>query len=246
MTRSTHALRNARRDQLDLFNDVVDTAVDVAVHEPQRAVHDLATPVHRAPDAVHDTVDDCVRSADDLAWCGRAEGAADALDGPEKNSSTTLAIELRKGTKRRRHVEGVLRGDTLVVTHPPRLGREAAMEIAVELRARMERRLGRDRIDLPARARRLARGLGLPLPRSVVWSDRQQQRWGSCTPCDGAIRLSSRLAGFPTWVLDYVLVHELAHLVHADHGPAFAALVARYPMTERATGFLIAKGYELD
>ena len=120
------------------------------------------------------------------------------------------------------------------------------MEIALELRARMERRIAGDRIDLPKRARRLARRLGLPVPRSVVWSDRQQRRWGSCTPSDGSIRLSTRLAGYPSWVLDYVLVHELAHLVHADHGRAFQALVARYPLAERATGFLLAKGYDLD
>jgi hypothetical protein len=80
----------------------------------------------------------------------------------------------------------------------------------------------------------------------VVWSGRQQRRWGSCTSSDGSIRLSNRLASYPSWVLDYVLVHELAHLVHADHGPAFQALVARYPLAERATGFLIAKGYDLD
>ena len=56
--------------------------------------------------------------------------------------------------------------------------------------------------------------------------------------------MSDRLAGFPGWVLDYVIVHELAHLRVAGHGPAFWQLVNRYPMTERARGFLIAKGLE--
>ncbi len=171
---------------------------------------------------------------------------ATVTEGDGKKILSTLAIELRKGTNRRRNVEGVLHGDTLVVTYPPRLPRAAAMEVALELRARMERRLARERVDLPARARALARRLGLPMPRSVEWSDRQQQRWGSCTPVDGSIRLSSRLAAYPSWVLDYVLVHELAHLVHADHGRAFHDLVARYPRAERATGFLIAKGYDTD
>jgi predicted metal-dependent hydrolase len=69
-------------------------------------------------------------------------------------------------------------------------------------------------------------------------------RYGSCTPEDGTIRLSDRLLDFPAWVRDYVLVHELAHLVEPNHSAAFWSLVARYPLAERARGFLIAKGLD--
>jgi predicted metal-dependent hydrolase len=55
------------------------------------------------------------------------------------------------------------------------------------------------------------------------------------------IRLSHRLRPMPVWVLDYVLVHELAHLVEPTHSTAFWRLVARYPDAERAKGFL--EGY---
>jgi predicted metal-dependent hydrolase len=72
--------------------------------------------------------------------------------------------------------------------------------------------------------------------------DNQRQRWGSCTPQDGTIRISSRVQGYPGWVVDAVIVHELAHLVEANHSPAFHALADRFPRQERATGFLIAKG----
>lgn len=72
----------------------------------------------------------------------------------------------------------------------------------------------------------------------------QSQRWGSCTPDHGTIRLSDRLAGFPDWVVDYVIVHELAHLVELGHTARFWTLVNRYPMSERARGFLIAKAWE--
>ena len=81
-----------------------------------------------------------------------------------------------------------------------------------------------------------------------MWSGRQTRRWGSCSPADATIRISDRLAELPLWVLDYVIVHELAHLAEANHGPGFHALVARYPRSERAVGFLeaVSLGYADD
>ena len=67
----------------------------------------------------------------------------------------------------------------------------------------------------------------------------QGSRWGSCTPVDGTIRLSDRLVTTPGWVIDYVLVHELAHLIEIGHGPRFHRLVDAYPKAERARGYLL-------
>lgn len=78
----------------------------------------------------------------------------------------------------------------------------------------------------------------VPQPRSVTWVDNQDQRWGSCTPQARTIRISTRLQDFPQWVLDYVLLHELAHLSEPGHGPAFHALLAPYPRTAEAKGYL--------
>ncbi len=64
--------------------------------------------------------------------------------------------------------------------------------------------------------------------------------WGSCTFTSGAIRIARRAASLPDWVLDYLLVHEMSHLQHSDHGPAFHELENRYPLTERARGYLMA------
>src|SRR3954447_22787963 len=113
-----------------------------------------------------------------------------------------MEIDLVRGTRRRKYVEAVLVGDRLRVSFPRWMSVAQAQETAEELRARMQRRLDASRIDVAARARRLARALGLPRPQTVVWSDQQQARWGSCTPDLGAIRESSRLAAFPSWVLD--------------------------------------------
>jgi predicted metal-dependent hydrolase len=112
----------------------------------------------------------------------------------------------------------------------------------------MLRRIGRRQqsasIDVHERARALAGRFGLAAPKSNRWVDNQKQRWGSCTPNDGAIRISSRLAKEPAWVSDYVLVHELAHLHVGGHGKAFWQLVNRYPLAERARGFLMARGVD--
>lgn len=90
------------------------------------------------------------------------------------------------------------------------------------------------------RARELSRRYlgGRAAPASVRWVTNQHSRWGSCTPDDGTIRLSGQLRGMPGWVVDYVILHELAHLIEPGHGPAFWRLVNRYPKTERARGYL--------
>jgi predicted metal-dependent hydrolase len=97
--------------------------------------------------------------------------------------------------------------------------------------------------QLARRARELSdRYLGgRAVPSSVRWSSNQGRRWGSCTVGEGSIRLSDRLRGMPSWVTDYVLLHELTHLLHAGHGPEFWAELEAYPRTERARGFL--EGY---
>jgi hypothetical protein len=91
-----------------------------------------------------------------------------------------------------------------------------------------------------ARARELSEAHldGLAEPASVRWVDNQHRRWGSCTPADRSIRLSSRLRSMPEYVVDYVLVHELVHLLEPGHGERFWDLVGRYPRAERARGFL--------
>lgn len=113
-----------------------------------------------------------------------------------------------------------------------------------EMVRRLERSEARSRPSdeqLLARARQLNDEIfgGLADPGSVRWVDNQRSRWGSCTPADRSIRLSSRLQGMPTWVIDYVLVHELAHLLVPGHDDEFWGWVNRFPRTERARGYLL-------
>ncbi len=70
-------------------------------------------------------------------------------------------------------------------------------------------------------------------------------RWGSCSP-NGALTFSWRLVLAPEWVLDYVVAHEVAHLVHAHHGPRFWRLVDRLtPEVEAARAWLRRHGDRL-
>ena len=101
--------------------------------------------------------------------------------------------------------------------------------------------------QLAARAAELSqRYLGGARPAHQHASGRRTRtrRWGSCTPSDGTIRISARVKGMPVWVLDYVMLHELAHLLQPGHGRDFWALLESYPRTERARGYLegVARG----
>jgi predicted metal-dependent hydrolase len=151
-----------------------------------------------------------------------------------------LRVEIVRSTRRKRSTAAQLVGDTLRVHVPSWMSAEDEQRWAAEWSRRFRRRMAADRIDLDARAALLARRHGLPLPSSIRWAE-METRWGSTTPAAGSVRISSAVARFPNWVVDYVIVHELAHLVRADHSPAFWSLVARYPRTERARGYLIAK-----
>jgi predicted metal-dependent hydrolase len=154
----------------------------------------------------------------------------------------TLPVEVVRSARRRKTVQAAVVDGRIRVQLPAWMSAEEEHSYVTALVDRLERQYRSDHVDLTVRATELARRYTLPAPRSVTWTDRQRARWGSCSPSTGEIRVSRRLAEWPSWVLDYVLVHELAHLVEANHSPAFHALVDRYPKAERAKGFLIAKG----
>jgi predicted metal-dependent hydrolase len=155
-------------------------------------------------------------------------------------------VEIVRSRRRRKTVAAQLDGDRIRVLVPASMSAADVDRYVAELVPRLERRVRSDHIDLTRRAATLARRYGLPDPTTVEWADNQRRRWGSCDTSSGDIRISRRLADHPPWVLDYVLVHELAHLVYPDHRPAFRALVDRYPKAERARGFLIAKQDDVD
>ncbi len=152
-------------------------------------------------------------------------------------------IEVRRSTRRRKSVAAHREAGTTIVVVPERMSVRQAAEHAIALHQRLLKRAERtkvsdeqllDRANL-LRARYLPR---VPAPSAISWSSNQGRRWGSCTTTDGSIRLSDRLQGMPQYVVDYVIIHELAHLVVPNHGPGFNDLLDGYPQRQRACAFL--------
>ncbi|MBE2999780.1 M48 family metallopeptidase [Nocardiopsis sp. HNM0947] len=152
-------------------------------------------------------------------------------------------IEVRRSSRRRRTVSAYRDGDTTVVLVPASFSHAEEQRWVGRMLRKLEAKQGRRHSgdeELLERAVELARRYldGTELPESVRWVDNQNARWGSCTPESRTIRISRRLEDMPAWVVDYVLVHELAHLRIPTHGRDFWDLVARYPKAERARGYL--------
>jgi len=153
-------------------------------------------------------------------------------------------VEVRRSKRRRRTVSAYRDGDRIIVLIPAAMSRKEEADWVAQMVAKVEsaeRRRKPSDEDLLKRALSLSDRYygGLAIPESVRWVDNQQNRWGSCSPIDRTIRLSARLQGMPSWVVDYVLVHELAHLFEPHHNARFWGWVERYPHAERAKGYLM-------
>jgi predicted metal-dependent hydrolase len=152
-------------------------------------------------------------------------------------------VEVRRSARRRRTVSAYRQGDRTVVLIPAQMSAREEERWVKAMLDRLDSRERRGRpgeAELAARAGELsARYLGgRAVPCSVRWVSNQGARWGSCTPVDGSIRLSDRLRGMPDFVIDYVLLHELAHLIEPNHGAGFWKLLEGFPKLERARGYL--------
>lgn len=151
-------------------------------------------------------------------------------------------IDIVRSPKRRRTADARRKGDRIEVRVPASMLAEEVARYVEDLVSRLRRK--EQRVPLQQRAAELAERYGLPEPVSIEWYDRSSSQWASCTPILGTIRLSSAAEEFPQWVVDYLIIHELAHFVRPGHDRTFWRLVNRYRMAERARGFLIAKDME--
>jgi predicted metal-dependent hydrolase len=174
-----------------------------------------------------------------------------AVPGVPLTTPDGAPVEVRRSARRRRTVAAFWENGTAVVAIPASFTRTQEREwvhrMLEKLRLQGERgtpgagkRRPRNDAALASHAAELSAKYfgGRAAPSSVRWVSNQNSRWGSATPSDGSIRLSEKLRPMPQWVIDYVLLHELAHLLVAAHNAAFWRLLEAYPDTERAKAFL--------
>ncbi|MFJ5954923.1 M48 family metallopeptidase [Paenarthrobacter sp. NPDC092416] len=171
--------------------------------------------------------------------------------GVPKTTDDGAPVVVRRSARRRRTVAAFWEDGNAVVAIPASFTRAQEQEWVRRMLDKLKkqgdrrssvpgkRRPATDQ-DLEQHAARLSAAYlgGRAVPTSVRWVSNQNSRWGSATPADGSIRLSNKLQPMPQWVIDYVLLHELAHLLVAGHNAAFWRLLEAYPETQRAKAFL--------
>lgn len=183
-------------------------------------------------------------TCDDAVW-RTSQGCGSTVDrvGARRYGSPVGEVEIRRSARRRRTLQAYREGDRTIVLVPAHLTPEQERDEVARLEARLDAkdaRRPRDDAALHERADALSRRWlqGRAVPTSVRWVGNQRSRWGSCTSTTGSIRITDRLQDAPEYVVDYVLLHELAHLLEANHSPRFHALLEPYPHRLKAEGFL--------
>ncbi len=150
-------------------------------------------------------------------------------------------LVLRRSSARRKTVSAKLRDGRIIVQLPATISQRQAQPIIDKLVSSLLAKTTTSESNLDDRAgvliKRYFADLN-PRPSAVVWVTNQNHRWGSCTPSTGKIRLSHRLQNMPDWVIDAILVHEIAHLIEPSHNREFKALVNRYPKMAEADLYL--------
>ena len=160
-------------------------------------------------------------------------------------------IEIIRSDRRKRTIQAREINGKLYVYLPGNKSKEEEKRWIDQITKRMEKQKRRRELNskgsLPDRAQALnERYFDGKLKFEIKYVTNQNSKFGSCTPANKMIRISDRLADVPGWVRDYVIVHELAHLVHPDHSRRFWDLVNHYRYTERARGYLMAIGMNDD
>ena len=173
----------------------------------------------------------------------RAPKNANSDDSFQTIPGLSSGVEVRRRARRKRTISAHREGENVVISIPANMSKREEADAVREMVNRINKQDLKKKIsddDLMVRALKLSAQFfgSIPAPRSVRWVSNMRERWGSCTPEDGSIRISDRVRLMPEYVLDYVLVHELAHLIEVGHNAKFYELENRYPERLRAEAYL--------
>jgi len=159
-----------------------------------------------------------------------------------------MEIEIKRSRKRKRTVSAKVLGNVIQISAPQNIPEEQLEEIISSLKKRIEKQIEKRNLASDKNLGKIVQDLnrkyfdGKIEVKSIEYSTNQDKIFGSCSSHEKRICISHRLSKMPTWVRDYVIVHEMAHIIEPNHGNAFWQIISRYPLAERARGFLIAKG----
>ncbi len=164
-----------------------------------------------------------------------------------------ITVEVVRDGRLKKTVRWEWNGSHLRIRAPKHAPRRQLDRQVAEIIEKVERRRAQVRAradaDLETRAQRInARYFdGELVWHSIRWVNNMHKRLGSYThggPTDGDIRISHRIRGWPDWVVDYVIAHELVHRRYPNHSKEFWAYLGRYPNTERARGFILGIAFQ--
>ena len=161
-----------------------------------------------------------------------------------------MEVKVVRSQRRRRTIGARVVDGTMYVHVPVVISDKRLKEVIEDFKQRFKKRELKKQLNaregLKGVVERLSRKYfgGAVKVKSIEYVANQNRRFGSCSWRDKTIRISHRLAEMPRWVRDYVIVHEMAHILLPNHSKAFWEIVSRYKLTERARGYLIAKGFE--
>lgn len=161
-----------------------------------------------------------------------------------------MEVKITRSPRRRKTVGARLVKDVLLVSAPVFMPQERLEKMAANFKERFQRKRLKEELsrkeDLASVAQRLnERYFENRLKvNKIEYATNQDRKFGCCNYRTGHIRISHRLGLMPSWVRDYVIVHELAHLIEPNHGKAFWDIVKRYELSERAKGYLMAVGLQ--
>ena len=171
-----------------------------------------------------------------------------------EGSEAPIEVEVVQDGRLKTRVHWEWHGEKVRIRLPRGVAKRDAERIVAEILEGVKRKRAQSRAradaDLEAMAREINRTCfgGELRWHSIRWVGNMRKRLGSCTtggPTDGNIRISEWARGWPKWVIEYIVAHELAHRQHPNHSAEFYALLSRYPKAERASGFLMGVAFQL-